>query len=48
MVASQPSVMRSDALFWCLKTATVNLHITVNKSLNKRKEGRKKKKRKKK
>ena len=27
---SQPSVMRSDALFWgCLKTATVYLHIII-------------------
>ena len=32
---SQPSIMRSDALFWCfLKTATVNLHI-INKQTNK-------------
>jgi hypothetical protein len=30
---SQPSVMRSDALFWCcLKTATVYLDIIMNKS----------------
>jgi hypothetical protein len=29
---SQPSVTRSDSLYWCLKTATVYLHIinTVN------------------
>jgi hypothetical protein len=27
---SQPSVTRSDSLFWCLKTATVYLHI-INK-----------------
>jgi hypothetical protein len=28
---SQPSVMRSDALFWCcLKTATVYLDIIIN------------------
>ena len=30
---SQPSATRSDSLFWsCLKTATVYLHILVNKS----------------
>ena len=30
--------MRSDALFWCyLKTATVYSHITINKSLKKKK-----------
>jgi hypothetical protein len=28
---SQPSIMGSDILFWCLKTATVYLHI-INKS----------------
>jgi hypothetical protein len=27
---SQPSVKRPDSLFWCLKTATVNLH-KINK-----------------
>jgi hypothetical protein len=30
---SQPSVMRSDTLSWCMKTATVYLHIVINKSL---------------
>jgi hypothetical protein len=34
---SQPSVMRSDALFWCLKIATVYSHI-INKSLKKEKK----------
>jgi hypothetical protein len=28
--SSQPSVMRSDTLFWCLKTATVYLIIKIN------------------
>jgi hypothetical protein len=28
---SQPSVMRSHALFWSLKTATVYLHIIILK-----------------
>jgi hypothetical protein len=35
MVAQQPSVMRSDALFWCVKTATVYLDI-INKSFFKK------------
>ena len=40
---SQPSVMRSDTLFRCdLKTATVYLQITINKSLKKKKERKKK------
>jgi len=32
--------MRSDALFWCLKTATVYFYIIsiINKSLKKKKE----------
>jgi hypothetical protein len=34
---SQPPVMRSDTLFWCLKTATVYLCIIINKSLKKKK-----------
>ena len=29
---SQPSVMRSDALFWCVRSATVYLCIIINKS----------------
>ena len=33
-------VMRSDALFWCLKTATVYLSIIINKSLGLSKQGR--------
>ena len=32
---SQPPAMRSDAFFWCLKTATVYLCITINKHLKK-------------
>jgi hypothetical protein len=35
---SKPSVMRSDTLFWCLKTATVYLDIIINKSLKKKKK----------
>ena len=36
---SQPSIMRSDALFWCvLKTATVYLLIIINKSLGQNKQ----------
>jgi hypothetical protein len=30
--SSQPPGVRSDALFWCLKTATVYLCIIINKS----------------
>ena len=37
---SQPSVMRSDSLFWYLKTATVYLHI-INKINLKKKKTRK-------
>jgi hypothetical protein len=33
---SQPSVMRSDVLFWLSKTATVYSHITINKSFLKK------------
>jgi hypothetical protein len=32
---SQPPVIRSDALFWCLKTATVYLCIIINKYFKK-------------
>jgi hypothetical protein len=32
---SQPSIMRSDALFWCLRIATVYLHI-INKEIKKK------------
>jgi hypothetical protein len=38
---SQPSVMKSDSLFSllvCLKTATMNLHIIINKSLKKKQQ----------
>jgi hypothetical protein len=35
---SQPSIMRSDALFWCIKTATMYLDIIVNKSLGQSKQ----------
>jgi hypothetical protein len=40
---SQASIMKSDALFWCLKTATVYLDLIINKSLKKRKKERKEK-----
>jgi hypothetical protein len=36
--------MRSDAFFWCLKTATVYLCITINKHLKKINLRKKKKK----
>jgi hypothetical protein len=42
---SQPSVIRSVTLFWCLKTATVYLHTIINKS-KKKKIKKKKEKRK--
>jgi hypothetical protein len=29
---SRPPIMRYDALFWCMKTAIVYLHIIINKS----------------
>jgi hypothetical protein len=39
---SQPSIMRSDDLFWCiwrqLQSATVYLDIIINKSLKKKKK----------
>jgi hypothetical protein len=38
---SQPSVMRSDALFWCLKTATMYSHI-INKYIFKKKRKKRK------
>jgi hypothetical protein len=34
---SQPSIIRSVTLFWCLKTATVYLYTIINKSLKKKK-----------
>jgi hypothetical protein len=37
--------MRSDTLFWYLKTATVYFDIIINKSLKERERERKRKKR---
>jgi hypothetical protein len=43
--SSQPSIMRSDTLLECLKTATVYLHINLKKKKKKKRGAKRKKKR---